>query len=87
MKSIAEFFSKIQSKQAQKILIYTIAKEAIFSISKIDIPIGSITFSGKNIILSGLDQTSKSVIFIKKTAIIGEMNKKLPNMAVVDIRA
>jgi hypothetical protein len=86
MKKISEFFAKIQNKQAQKIVIYSIAKEAILNITKIDIPISSIGFSGRVLTLKGIDQAAKSVIFIKKAAILKEIKDKFPRQEVVDIR-
>lgn len=86
MKSIADFFSRIQGKQAQKILLYSLIKEAVSNRAGIDTPLESIAISGKILTLKGLDQAAKSVIFIKKAAIIDEINKKMNHPAISDIR-
>ena len=87
MKSIAEFFARIQGKQAQKIALYINTQEIIAKEARIDVPIESITFSGKTLSLKGLDQAAKSVIFIKKSGILRQIKEKLPNIIVEDIRA
>ena len=86
MNSIGSFFSRIQGVFAGKIVLYSSAQEIIKKVAGIEVPLEALSFSGKSLIIKGLDQAARSVIFIKKSAILKELNQKIPGRVIEDIR-
>lgn len=72
--NIRDFFKRIQNIHAKEILIRSLIKDVIKKHTNHEIPIESIKFSSGNIVLKGVNQSLRSVIFIKRTNIIQEIN-------------
>jgi hypothetical protein len=86
MRSIAEFFKNIKSRQARTAHLRAVVQEAVEKHAHISVPLEAIDLSVGTAVLRGLGQTAKSVIFIKKPAIMEEIKARLDNGAIVDIR-
>lgn len=86
MKSIGEFFAKIQGRQAQKILIYKIVQEAVNKQVNVDLDLAAVSFKAKSVVIKGLSQTAKNQLFIKKPAILKEINSRSAPRIVEDMR-
>lgn len=87
MQNISEFFSRILGKHAKEVHLRTVVQEALKKYIKTDLPLESIVISGGILNLKNLDQTTKSVIFIKKAAILKDLNERSLGMIVSDIRS
>lgn len=86
MRSIAEFFKNIKSRQARSAHLRTVVQEAVERHARVTLPLEAISLLAGTAVLKGVDQTAKSVIFIKKPAILEEIKAKSNGGAVVDIR-
>lgn len=86
MQNISEFFSKILGKHAKEVHLRTVIQEILKKYIRTDLPLESIILSGGVLSLKGIDQTAKSVIFIKKATILKELNEKSLGRIVSDIR-
>ncbi|MGC9605376.1 MAG: hypothetical protein ABSF56_01275 [Minisyncoccia bacterium] len=86
MKSISEFFENIRTRQARTARLCTVVQGAVEEHAHIPVQLEAISFSGRTAVIRGLDQTAKSVVFVKKTAILAEIGAKLGDRSVVDIR-
>ena len=84
MKKLCQFFDKFNSKAVLEIkkreLISKIIKEEINQ----DIPIENIQFGLRTIKIKG-NSNLKSLIFIKKTKILNEVNKVFSNFKIENI--
>ena len=87
MKSIAEFFKNIKGRQARAVHLRMVVKEAVEKYAHVSVPLEAIDLSSGTAVLKGLDQTAKSVVFIKKTAILAEIGARPDTQSVVDIRS
>lgn len=86
MLNIGQFFKKIQDKYNQEILLRSTIKEAIRSQSGVDVPLESVNYKNGLVTLAGLTQTARSQVFIKKQAIIEQINSRQNTKTVTDIR-
>lgn len=86
MRSIAEFFSRIQNKQARELFIFKVVQEAVKKHAGIDLDLASISFKAGTAMIRGLGQTAKSQIFTKKPLILGEIAGQPTSRLVSDIR-
>lgn len=86
MLNISQFFKKIQGKYNQEILLRSTIKEVIRSQSGVDVPLESINYKNGLVTLAGLTQTARSQVFIKKQAIIEQINSRQNTKTVTDIR-
>lgn len=86
MKSIREFFARIQNRQFQEIQLRASISDAVTKHTRVVLPPDSISFSPKVLVLKGLNQSAKSAIFIKKTYILKDLNEILPARMIADIR-
>ena len=85
MLGISEFFKKIQSSYTKEIFIRNAIREVILQKTGVDVPIGSVSFKSNAVILNNVSQSLKSVIFIKKQAILKEIAEKQNIRVVSDI--
>ncbi len=86
MRSIGEFFAKIQKVQTAKLFAYKAAADSIKKAAGIEIKISSIAFKGRHLVLKGLSSGEKSHIFMKKSAILKEIEGQKLSRIVEDIR-
>lgn len=86
MFNIGQFFTKIKGKQGKEILIRQSIVDAIKKHTGIDIPLSSVEFRASIPTIKGLSSAQKSAIFIKKTAIIADVNNQQSFRRIDDIR-
>jgi hypothetical protein len=87
MRSISEFFKDIKGRQARAARLRTVVQEAVIKHAGVRVPLEAISLSAGAAVLKGLDQTEKSVVFIKKTAILAEIGARLGDGSVADMRS
>ncbi len=85
MKGIAEFFARIQNKQAQEIMCRKAGQEALKTVG-IDVEIGDIGFKGSTLTLKRLSQTAKTQLFIKKAFVLKEIAARPVGRTITEIR-
>jgi len=61
-------------------------KDAVGKASGADVPLEAISFKPRAIVLSGLSQSAKSAVFIKKTSILRELEARSIGRPISDIR-
>ena len=86
MLSIKEFFKKIQGTRAKEYFIRSVVVAAVKKYSSVDVPIEAVSFSSSDVVLKGINQTARSVIFTKRTEIIKEINTVQSDRIITDIR-
>ncbi len=86
MKSISEFFSRIQNKQVRESFVLEIIRDAVKKHSNIDLDLASVSFKGKSVVLKGLGQAAKSQVFVKKPLILNEIGGRSVPRVITDIR-
>jgi hypothetical protein len=86
MFSIAKFFERIQNVQSKEVFVRSTIQQTINSLIKVEIPLESITFKSTTIELKNVPQSLRSVIFIKKNAILKAINEAQAIRQVTDIR-
>ncbi len=86
MFNIASFFQKIGGRRATEIFVRTAIQEAIRKHTSIPVPLEAISFASTNVVLKNINQTAKSVIFIKKIPIIREINTSQTVRTITDIK-
>ena len=86
MIGIGDFFKRIKGLHAREVLVRTIIQDAIKKHTGVDIPLDSISFSAGSIVLKSASNSLRSAIFIKKTAILADVNAGQDLKKIVDIR-
>ena len=86
MKRISEFLARFRNIQARESLIRLAIQQALKSRLVLEVPLESISCKGATITLKGVDQTARSAIFIKKEAILKEINGLQSIRIIKDIR-
>lgn len=86
MIGLGEFFKKVQNSFVKELSLRASIKEIVMKHTNIEIPIENISYKSGSIILKNVNQTAKSVIFIKKKVILEEIYKQNPGLVVSDIR-
>jgi hypothetical protein len=86
MIGISELFKRIQGARAREILIRTSIQDSIKKYTGADIPLEAISFSSDSIVLKNITSSLRSAIYIKKGAIIEEINRNQDARKVTDIR-
>ncbi len=74
MKGIGAFFERIKNLQLRAVHAHSVFAEALKKQTGIEVPIGSIKFSGGAVVLKGMGPAARSAIFMKKSAILAEFN-------------
>lgn len=70
MRSIGEFFAKIQNARAREVLARSTVCEAVKKAAGVDIGPAAVGFKGSTAVISGLSSTAKAQAHIKKQAIL-----------------
>jgi hypothetical protein len=86
MLNIGEFFKRIKGSFAKEIFVRNAIKEAVKKYTGADIQIEDISFKGSTVMLKNVNQSARSTIFIKKHAIIKEVNTAQNIRIVSDVR-
>ena len=74
MLKISEFFKRIQGKQAKEFLMRSSVQSVVRKYTGVDIPLESISLNSDVVTLKDISQSARSAIFIKKQAILAEIN-------------
>lgn len=85
MRGIGEFFKKIQGAYAQEIALRERIRHTLISQTAVDIPIQSILVLKSVVKLTGISSAARSEIYIKKLAIMHELNKAGSGPIITDI--
>jgi hypothetical protein len=85
VKSIGEFFARIRNKHLDEMRLRLTVQEIIEKHAKTKPSPDSISFSTRSVSVKGLSQAAKSVIFVKKTAILKELNDNFPGRSIENI--
>jgi len=86
MRSIGEFFKRIKNTQASGFFLQSAIGEIVKKITNVNIPPESIKISSSKVILNGISQTARSEIFIKREAILKEINNVAGKVKITEIR-
>jgi methylphosphotriester-DNA--protein-cysteine methyltransferase len=86
MLNISEFFKRIGGVQAKEVAKRDAIRVAIKQFIDIDVPITSISFKSTVANLKDVSQTAKSVIYMKKKAILDRANTIYGSIIASDIR-
>lgn len=86
MKSIGEFFSRIQNRHAQEVFLRTIVQQVLSKVANIDVDISGISFKGAAVILKNVSPATKAHAYLKKQAILKEIAIQSPGRAITDIK-
>ena len=86
MLSISQFFNRIRGRHATELFVRSAIQEAIRKHTSIPVPVEAISFASTSVVLKNINQTAKSVIFIKKVAIIREINTSQTVRTITDIK-
>jgi len=86
MFSIGQFFERIRSKYAQEIFIRTVIKESLKKIANIDVAVEDISLSGSSVSIKKLNQSARSVMYIKKQSMLEAINSAQSISNITDIR-
>ncbi len=84
--NIGEFLKKIQNSRSKELVFHAAVQEAIKKFVSIEVPQEAIKFRSGVITIQGISQSAKSAIFIKKEAILEEVNKNQQIYTVKDFR-
>lgn len=80
------FFDNIRSLIGRELLARNAIREALHSQANIDVPVEKISFKGSVAVIADIGQTARSVVFIKKQAILKAINETQKNRTITDIR-
>jgi hypothetical protein len=86
MIGLGGFFKKVQSSFSKEISLRMTVSGVIRTHVGVEIPIESISYKNKAIILRDVNQAVRSAIFIKKQAILKEIAEKQDVWRAEDIR-
>lgn len=87
MRSIGEFFAKIQNARAREVMARSAICEAVKKAAGADIEPVAVSFKGGTAVISGLSSSAKAQLHIKKQAILSEIAAHpIAGRAVRDLR-
>ena len=86
MFNIRDFLKRIQGIQTQEYALRVIIKESIKKHTSLDVPIESITIKSHTVVLKNISSIGKSALFIKKAAVIKDINTAQSVHFIYDIR-
>ncbi len=86
MKGIAEFLNKMRGVQAREAVVRLAIQAALKRQIGLEILLGSISSKGGAVDIKGIDQAARSAMFIKKSAILAEINAAQTIRLITDIR-
>ena len=84
--NISQLLNKIRSVQAKGALERSIVHDSLLKNIGIDIPIPNISIKSMIVTLKNISQSAKSAIYIKKQAILEDINKGQESIIARDIR-
>ena len=86
MIGLKDFFKKIQNRHTTELFVRSVIQASIKKYTGGDISFDSISFSASSVVLKDISSGLKSALFIKKNAIISDINSNQSNKVVTDIR-
>lgn len=85
MKSISEFFKKINDTHTKEIALRSSIQSSIKEITDIDIPVTSISVKTGIVSFKSIPHAARSVIYINKQKIINQINNNLTQNKISEI--
>ncbi|MEK7646337.1 MAG: hypothetical protein AAB381_01425 [Patescibacteria group bacterium] len=86
MRSIGDFFKKIQNARAGSFFIHATIAEVVKKHISIEVPLEAIHIQSTKVTLQGISQAARNEIFIKRNGLIAEINTLLGKTRVTEIR-
>ncbi len=86
MFNIRDYLRRATGVQARELYFRRAVQEALKKLAGIDLPFESISSKSGTVELKGISQEARSAIFIKKAALIAEINKEQDVRPIKDIR-
>jgi len=86
MKSISEFFGRFRNIQVRESLVRLAVQQALKGWLALEVPLEAISCKGATVTLKGVDQSARSALFIKKEAVLKEINAAQSVRIIRDIR-
>ena len=84
--NISQLLNKIRNVQAKRALQVNIVCDSIMKNIGIDISISNISIKSTIVTLKNISQSAKSAVYIKKQAILDDINKGQESVIARDIR-
>ncbi len=86
MFGIGEFFKRVQNIHTKELFARDAVRQSIKKHAGVDIDLECVSFKNKDIVIKGVPHAALSVLYIKKQAIIAEVNSLQDAHTVSDIR-
>ena len=86
MIGLKDFFKKIQNRHTTELFVRSVIQSSVKKHTGVEVSLDSISFSSSSVVLKDLSSGLKSAIFIKKNAILSDINSGQGNKVVTDIR-
>lgn len=86
MFGISHLFERIKNTYGREVVVRGAIQAGVKKFTSTEIPLDSISFSSTTVILTGVSHIIRSVIFVKKKAILQEINRSQTIRVVTDIR-
>jgi len=86
MFNIRDFLKKASGRQTKELFFRQTVQEVIKANLGVELPIEAISLRSSTIYLKNISQAARSVIFIKKTQILDQLNKKQDFYKINDLR-
>ena len=86
MFGIGEFFKRVQGTYSKEILLRTNIVSAIKKLTGAEIGLDNIILKSGVVTLNGVSQALKSTVYIKKQAILKEINERQVGTVIKDMR-
>ena len=86
MFNIAEFFKRVQGNHAKEFFLREVVRTAVKKNTSVDIAITEMAFSSSVITFKNISSSLRSALFIKKQAILADVNASQSIRIITDIR-
>ena len=86
MLSISQFFKRIQNKHSKELFVRSVIQAAIKKYAGVEVLLEDITFGSSGVVLKNVSGAARSQVFIKKQAIIAEINAGQDIRHIGDVR-
>lgn len=86
MIGIGQFFHRIQNTFTKEVLVRKLIVGSVKENTNVDIPIESIVLKNGVVFLKNISNTAKSVVYIKKSKIIQQVNDQQQVRLILDIK-
>jgi len=86
MINIGELFKKIQNRHSKELFLRSTIQESIKKHTNIDLKVADISVKSGVVSLKNISQTAKSQVFIRKQAVMNEVNALQQIQKITEIR-